>query len=80
MREKKIWFIGYTSRLWVPVSFEGVLVTVSFFIGIVIIGKINNVPNGVSLNLSQIILILLEFILLLASLYIVTIGHVDKRY
>jgi hypothetical protein len=80
MKQKKTWFIGFTSRLWVPVSFEGWLVTASFFTGIIIIGKMNNVSNDASLNISQIILILLEFFVLLGFLYFVTKGHVDKRY
>lgn len=80
MKQKKIWFIGFTSRLWVPVSFEGWLVTASFFIGILLIGKINNVSNEASLNVSQIIPIIFEFIGLLYILYFVTKGHVDKRY
>ena len=80
MNEKKIWFKGFSSRLWVPVSMEGWLVTASFFIGIMLIGKINNVSNGASLAVSQIVPILVEFALLIGVLYFVTRGHVDKRY
>lgn len=80
MKQKKTWFIGFSSRLWVPVSFEGCLVSASFFIGIIVIGKIDSVSTNASLNISQIILIILEFIVLLGVLYFVTKGHVDKRY
>lgn len=80
MKQNKTWFVGYTSRLWVPVSFEGWLATAAFFVGIFIIGKINNVPKNTSLNVSQIMPILFEFIILIIILYFVTKGHVDKRY
>jgi hypothetical protein len=80
MKQKKTWFIGFTSRLWVPVSLEGWIVTASFFTGIILIGKINTVSNDVSLSISKIILILLEFIVLLVIFYFLTKGHVDKKY
>lgn len=80
MREKKIWFKGYSSRFWVPISIEGWLVTASFFIGISLIGKINNISNDVPLAVSQIWPILVEFAVLLGTLYFITKGHVDKRY
>ena len=80
MEEQKIWFIGYTSRLWVQISFEGWLVTATFFIGIMFIGKINNVANNASLNASQISAMLVEFAVLLGIFYFVTKGHIDKRY
>lgn len=80
MMKKKIWFIGFTSRLWIPVSIEGWLVAASFFIGIILIGKINNVSSDASLSGSQILQILVEFAVLLGPLYFITKGHVDKRY
>jgi hypothetical protein len=80
MKEKKIWFRGYSSRLWIPVSIEGWLVTVSFFMGILLIGKINNASSDSNLTFSQIWPILLEFAVLLGALYFVTKGHVDKKY
>jgi len=80
MKGKKIWFIGYTSRLWIPVSIEGWLVTASFFTGMMFIGKLNAASNATSLHFSQILPILIEFALLLGILYFLTKGHVDKRY
>jgi len=80
MKGKKIWFIGYSSRLWVPISIEGWLVTASFFTGMLFIGKLNAASNSTSLHFSQILPILIEFALLLGILYFLTKGHVDKRY
>jgi len=48
--------------------------------GIILIRKINNVSNGASLYVLQIILILFQYIILAGILYFVTKGHVDKRY
>ena len=80
MEEKKFWFIGFTSRLWVPVSIEGWLITASSFIGILLILKINNISNDASLTISQILPMLVEFAGLIGALYFLTKGHVDKRY
>ena len=80
MKDKKVWFIGFTSRLWLPVTIEGWLVTASLFLGILLIGKINSVPGNTSLTLFQALPIVIEFICLLAVLHFVTRGHVDKRY
>lgn len=80
MNKKKTWFIGYNPRLWVPVSLEGWLVTVLFFVGIVLIGKINNVTSDASVSLGGSLSIVIEFIVLLLVLFFLTKGHVDKRY
>lgn len=80
MKTKKVWFIGYTSRLWVPISIEGTFITILFFIGIIVIGAINQDTSTNSLTFSQIILLLLEFGTLVTVLYFITKGHVDKRY
>lgn len=80
IKEKKIWFKGFSRRLWVPVSVEGWLATVSFFMGIVLINKMNNMSNDAHLTMSQFWLILVEFAVLLGALYFVTRGHVDKNY
>lgn len=78
--KKKIWFIGYNSRLWVPVSMEGWIVSASFFFGLLLIGSFNTASKNTSLTISQILPILFEFAVLLGVLYFVTKGHVDKRY
>lgn len=80
MKKNKIWFIGYNSRFWMPISIEGWLVAISFFIGIMMIVKINNVSNSELLSISEIIPIVLELILLSGMLFFICKGHVDKRY
>ena len=80
MKNKKIWFIGFTSRLWLPISIEGWVISALFFIGILLIGFINNIPNDTSLPFIKVVLILIEFFSLLVTFYFITKGHVDKRY
>ncbi len=80
MKQNKVWFVGFTSRLWVPVSIEGWLVSALFFTGIFLIGEINHVSSNDSLTLVQGIPVVIEFICLLVALYFVTKDHVDKRY
>lgn len=80
MKEKKIWFKGISRRLWVPVSIEGWAVTASFFIGIILINKINDISNDTPLTISQLWPILVEFAVLLGALYFVSKDHVDKKY
>ena len=80
VKEKKIWFKGYSSRFWIPISIEGWLVTALFFIGIILIGKINNISSGANLTFSQIWPIVAEFAILMGTLFFITKDHVDKRY
>lgn len=80
MKEKKIWFKGINSRLWIPVSLEGWGVTAFFFFGLFVMRKLNNFPPGANLTLTQILTILVEFAVLLGIMYFVTKGHVDKKY
>lgn len=80
MKKKKIWFKGFSSRFWVPISLEGWLTTALFFIGIILIGKINNASSDTSLTFSQIWPIIIEFAVLLGIFFFLTKGHVDKNY
>jgi hypothetical protein len=80
MKKKKVWFVGFSRRFWVPVSVEGWLATLFFFAGILLIGMLNRSLSGVSLTVPQVISILIEFACVLGALYFVTKGHVDKRY
>lgn len=80
MKEKKIWFKGFSSRFWIPISIEGWLTTVLFFVGIILIAKINNTSSGASLTFSQMWPVIIEFAVLLGIFYFLTKGHVDKKY
>ena len=80
MTEKKIWFKGINRRLWIPVSIEGWGITALFFIGLSLMKKMNNFSPDVSLTITQIFTIVVEFAVLLGILYFVTKGHVDKKY
>ena len=80
MKDKKVWFIGYTSRFWVPVSIEGWLVTVVSLLSIGIILKSNNVSGNVPFSFSSHWPMLVEIAVLILVSYFITKGHVDKRY
>ncbi len=80
MSEKKIWFIGYSSKNWFPVSLEGWMVTLAFFLGMAVIGMLNAASNHASVTFSQVFMMVMEFSVLVAILYYITRDHVDKRY
>lgn len=80
MAGKKIWFKGLSSRLWLPVSIEGWVVTVVFVLAIYAIMIMNNVSGGVPFDFSEQWPILVEMIVAVIAFYFVTRGHVDKKY
>lgn len=81
MKERKTWFIGYSSRLLVPAAIEGWLATASFFTGIFFIQAMNNTTaDDAPLTFLQICRITIESACLLGGLRFISRGHVDKRY
>ena len=78
--DKKVWFKAFSSRLWVPVSIEGWLVTVASFSTLYLIPRINNISAHAPFILSQHWPMLVEFAIAIGALSFVCKGHVDKRY
>ena len=79
-KDEKIWFTAFSRRLWIPISIEGWIVTVSVIFALYMIFKINNVSNDVPFTFSQHWPMLLELAVVVAALYSVSRGHVKKNY
>jgi hypothetical protein len=76
--KKKIWFIGYHGRFWLPVSWEGWLLFVGMFAmgsGLAALGR----SQG-QFSLAHSWPMLIAVFGYLAAFYWVSRGHVDKRY
>lgn len=78
--EKKIWFKGLSRKLWLPVSIEGWLFTIVTFSLIGLISKVHHISDDVPFVFSQHWPALLELAILILACYVVSKGHVDKRY
>lgn len=78
--QKKRWYIAYSSRLWVPVSIEGWLVTVAFAFLLYVIYQFNTLSSSDNFTLSTHWPMLIELLLLIAAMYWLSSGHVEKRY
>lgn len=77
---KKVWFIGYHSRFWVPVSIEGWAVTASFFLtlwgALLVMGQ----RPEEQVSLAGVLLFFVVYAPLAVGFYWLTREHVDKRY
>ena len=80
MPKRKIWFVGYSPRLWVPVSFEGSGVMAVFVTGLYLLYQMNGVSDDVAFQISVHWPVLVEMLVLILAFYWVSRGHVDKRY
>ncbi|WP_186441144.1 hypothetical protein, partial [Desulfamplus magnetovallimortis] len=66
--ENKCWFVGMSSRMWIPVSWEGWLLT-AICVGLIfLITNINDVSNS-SINLSRDWPLFLELIVVIIGFY-----------
>ena len=80
MTEKKRWFIGYSARLWVPVSLEGWIVFIAFISGLYFVYQVNGVSGDVPFKLSLHWPTIVEMIVVIIGFFWISKGHVDKRY
>ena len=80
MSKGNTWFIGYSARLWVPVSFEGWGVMAVFVAGLYLVYQVYGVSDDVPFQISVHWPILVEMLVLILAFYRVSRGHVDKRY
>jgi hypothetical protein len=73
----KVWFVGYTRRLWMPVSWEGYL-WLGSAIGLGVLAAVFGRERGGGSSLPwAAILALAAYV---GAFYWFTRGHVDKRY
>jgi len=79
-KEKKIWFMALSGRLWIPISLEGWGIAIAFVFALFLIFKINGVSDDVAFTFSEHWPMLLELAVITAALYAVSRRHVDKRY
>ncbi len=79
-KEKKIWFIGKTRRIWIPVSIEGWIAITTPFILLFSLIKLQELDLKENSSLHDHWYFLVEMLIVTIIFYIVTRGHVDKRY
>ena len=77
---KKIWFTGYTSRLWIPVSIEGWGLTAAMVLSLFLIFKMNNFSDEIPFSFAEHWPTLLELVGVAIAFYWVSRGHVNKKY
>ena len=78
--EKKRWFIAYSYRVWLPVSWEGWLSMLLFTGLVVLIYVVNDVSDDVPFVFAKHWPMLAEFVVLIAALLWISRGHAEKRY
>lgn len=78
--EKKIWFIGKTRRIWIPISVEGWLAMITPLILFFSLIKLQGLNPKENFSLNDHWYILLEMLIIVILFYVITRGHVDKRY
>lgn len=79
-KEKKIWFIGKTRRLWIPISIEGWIALIAPVISFFLIIKLHGLDLKEKFILQNHWYIIVEMVTVIILFYIITRGHVDKRY
>lgn len=80
MLEKKRWFVGYSTTLWVPVTLEGWVVIIAFIAGLYLVYQLNGVSGDVPFDITLHWPVIVEMLVVIIGFFWISKGHVDKRY
>lgn len=78
--EKERWFIGYSRRMWWPVSWQGWALMVGYFLSMSAIVGLSGHAAEESLSMREIVFLLAQIAVPTVGFYWLSRGHVDKRY
>ena len=77
-QEKKLWFHRVTSRLWLPISWEGWVVMGGVIGGLFGILRLNGIQRNTPVTSTHFWPVLLEVLVLIVAFFWLTRGRVRK--
>lgn len=78
-KEKKFWFLRLSSRIWIPISWEGWLTTFALAFALFLIRTQGGISDKEAFSLAKHWPILLELCITVIAFLLLARGHVKKR-